>query len=85
MVLMGATFMLVVLIGWYIWLAYKTQPSGLEHMLAGLGKMLEKSNENDERSKKEGVGRRPEDTRESLTEPSQEVQQGSTKTADRQT
>ena len=83
--LLGATVMLVGLIGWYIWLAYKSQPSGLEHMLTGLGRMLEKSKENDEQSKQEREEQEPEDGRERSTEPSREAEQGSTKSKDRQT
>ena len=84
-VLLGATVMLVGLIGWYIWLAYKTQPSGFEHMLTGLGKMLEKSKENGEQSKQEGEEQEPEDGGKRSTEPSREAEQGSTKSKDRQT
>ena len=84
-VLLGATVMLVGLIGWYIWLACNSQPSGFEHMLTGLGKMLEKSKENGEHNKQEGEEQRPEDGGERSTEPSQGAEQESTKSKDRQT
>ena len=84
-VLLGATVMLVGLIGWYIWLAYKTQPSGFEHMLTGLGKMLEKSKENGEQNIQEGEERKPEEREERSTEPPPGVEQESAKSEDPRT